>query len=210
MIIFDCDGTLVDSEPISNQVVADMMTDAGLPMTKDQSIALFAGKKFADIEAYLEKHLNNPLSFDFEKEFRIQSKIAFEKELKPMPGVISFIESLEIPFCVASNGPRTKMDTTLSVSGLSYYFNEVNTFSAYDIKRWKPQPDLFIHVCAKMNTSLEQCLVIEDTISGVQAALNAKIDCIAYNPKDESNLLEAGVPNFKYFDKLDIRNIDFK
>ncbi len=112
LIIFDCDGTLVNSEPISNQVVAEMMTDIGINMTKEMSIELFAGKKFSDIEAHIKNHGIDPEDIGFEKAFRKNSKLAFEKFLEPMPGVIEFIESTDCKICVASNGPQQKMDIT--------------------------------------------------------------------------------------------------
>ncbi|MBT8190157.1 MAG: HAD hydrolase-like protein, partial [Bacteroidia bacterium] len=99
LVIFDCDGTLVDSEPVSNQVVADMMNDLGIEMTKEKSIELFAGKKFADIDKYVNERVQTDIEFNFEKEFRKQSKIAFEKYLTVIPGAESFIKSLTIPYC---------------------------------------------------------------------------------------------------------------
>lgn len=208
LIIFDCDGTLVDSEPISNQVVADMMNDLGISMTRDRSVELFAGKSFKDIIAYIEHQLEAPLSFDFEPEFRKNAQLAFEKFLLPSKGVVSFIENLQIPYCVASNGPTIKMETTLKVTGLNKYFNEGNIFSAYDIQSWKPEPDLFLHATKKMGFLPERCLVIEDTTSGIQAAINAKIPVIVFDPKNEKPGIEdTELIYFSSFEDLDLSTL---
>ena len=208
LIIFDCDGTLVDSEPISNQVVADMMNQLNIPMTKERSIELFAGKKFADIVHYIEANIDYPLDFNFESEFRVQSKIAFEKYLKPIPGVIDFIESLDIRYCVASNGPRIKMETTLSVTGLDKYFTDENTFSAYDINKWKPDPALFLHAASSLNSKPASSLVIEDTISGATAAINANMKCIIYSTDKESEIFNSmGLTTFSDFLSIDLNAV---
>ena len=179
LIIFDCDGTLVDSEPVSNKVVSDMINELGIEMTPERSVELFAGTQFSNIVSYVHSFEPGVSAEEFEADFRKRSKIAFEQYLEPVEGVVNFIESLSIPYCVASNGPQIKMATTLEVTGLKKYFGE-NIYSAYDIQSWKPDPGLFLHAAQTMGFKAEDVLVIEDTISGLNAAVNANMDCAIY------------------------------
>lgn len=181
LIIFDCDGTLVDSEPISNRIISEMMNDLGIPITPLESVRRFAGKSFKDINAFLVSQLGTKAPHDFELQYRKKSKIAFEAELEANPGVKDFISKLTIPFCVASNGPREKMEVTLAATGLDQFFNEKNIFSAYDIEKWKPDPELFEYAASTMGYPAAHCLVFEDTFSGIEAALSAGMDLIIYD-----------------------------
>lgn len=208
LVIFDCDGTLVDSEPVSNQVVADMMNALGIEMTKEKSIELFAGTQFSFIHQYVIDRVDLADDFNFEKEFRRQSKVAFEKHLNPVPGVRTFIESLTIPYCVASNGPKEKMTVTLKVTGLDKYFEEQKIFSAYDINSWKPDPGLFLHAADSMGFKPEETIVIEDTISGVMAANNAGIDCMVHRDNIDDTFKGLDYKTFDDFSKLVLNGIE--
>ncbi|NNE27462.1 MAG: HAD family hydrolase [Saprospiraceae bacterium] len=202
LIIFDCDGTLVDSEPVSNKVVSDMINELGIPMTPEKSIALFAGTQFSNIVNYIHRFQPEVSAQNFEGQFRERSKVAFEKFLTPIAGVVDFIESLDIPYCVASNGPRLKMETTLSVTNLKAYFGG-NIFSAYDIESWKPEPDLFLYAAEKMGFKAEETLVIEDTISGLDAAVNAEMDCAIFSDNGSVSEFEGKAKYiFNHFNEL--------
>ena len=202
LIIFDCDGTLVDSEPVSNKVVSDMINELGIEMTPERSVELFAGTQFANIVQYIHSFQPEISAQEFESDFRTRSKIAFERYLKPIEGVVEFIESLDIPYCVASNGPQLKMATTLEVTGLKTYFGD-NIFSAYDIQSWKPDPGLFLHAANKMGFAAHETLVIEDTISGLDAAVNANMDCVIYSHNGENSAFESKAKFvFHHFDEL--------
>ena len=196
LIIFDCDGTLVDSEQITNSLIALMIKERGMEISQEECLHLFAGKTIRHITEYID---SNGVSIDhhqFEVEYRHRCDALFKRDLKPINGVHNLLESLDIPFCVASNGPIVKMNTTLPATGLSKYFNEKNIFSAYEIDSWKPDPELFLHAASEMGVDQNSCLVIEDTWSGVMGAINAGIDVWAFNPDMDRRLYLGGIPNF--------------
>lgn len=202
LIIFDCDGTLVDSEGISNTIIAELINESGIAITAEEAIEKFRGTRFAKIVNFMEEATGKPIDYNFELEFRKRSKTKFENELQPIPGVIDFIEALPIPFCIASNGPQIKMETTLPATGLDKYFNNKNTFSAYDIGHWKPSPELFQYSALAMDCPIDKCLVIEDTISGAMGAVNANIDLQVYAPEDPNQFTSQGMNVFSDFDEL--------
>ena len=203
LVIFDCDGTLVDSEHLSNTLLAEMLRELGMECNDEEIIEMFAGTSFEKITAYLEETLASGPPFDFEKEFRKRCKVIFENELLPIDGVKQFIESLDCKKCVASNGPLEKMQITLLAAGLKSYFPDDCIFSAYDIQKWKPEPELFLHTSATMDIPPNKCLVIEDTYHGAMGAINANIDVLVYSPKNTDNkLLQKGIPTFASFRQL--------
>lgn len=204
LIIFDCDGTLVDSEAISNAMIGTMIRELGIEMTDTEAYHEFRGTSFAKITSYIVAKIGKPLDIDFESTFRVRVKSAFELDLKPMPGVISFIEKLNAAICVASNGPKIKMATTLPITGLDKYFNTQNMFSAYDIDKWKPEPDLFLYAAKQMGFSPSESLVIEDTFVGAMGAVNAKMDVLVLpDEKDRAALRENNIATFNSFKELE-------
>ena len=196
LIIFDCDGTLVDSEPLTNGLVALMIRENGIEMSKSKALDLFAGKTLSDITNFIKSHGVDINEVTFEKEYRERCLTIFQRELKAIPGVHDLLSSLEIPYCIASNGPKVKMDVTLPASNLSQYFTEETIFSAYDVQAWKPKPDLFLHAANIMGYRPEETLVIEDTWSGAMGAINAKMDVWLYNPHLDNRVYLDAVPNF--------------
>jgi len=203
LIIFDCDGTLVDSEHLSNTLLAEMLRELGMECDDEEIIRMFAGTSFEKITSYLKETLTSGPPFDFEREFRKRSKVIFENELLPIEGVKQFIEALDCKKCVASNGPREKMQITLSATGLKSYFPDDCIFSAYDIQKWKPEPELYLSTAATMDISTDKSLVIEDTYHGAMGAVNANIDVLVYSPKNtDSQILQKGIPTFASFRQL--------
>ncbi len=206
LIILDCDGTLVDSEKLSNTTIAEMIRELGIAITNEAAFSEFVGTSFGYITTYIEKALGRSLDFDFEKSFRKRVLVEFEKHLKPIAGVPQFLEKTTAPICVASNGPREKMLETLRITGLLKHFQNDNMFSAWDIQKWKPEPDLFLMAAKKMNTSANRCIVIEDTIHGVEAAIKAKMDVLYYLPEGPSsytdNSLGKSYTAFHSFEQL--------
>ncbi len=206
LIIFDCDGTLVDTEPITNKLIGEMIREMGISMTDQEAFDLFVGTSFAKITSYLIDRLGRPIDYDLEAEFRIRCKTRFEKELKEIPGATEFVESVDIPICIASNGPSEKMKVTLGITGLLPYFDKGNMFSAYDIQVWKPEPDLFLYAAKTMDTAPEKCLIVEDTLVGVQAAINAKMDVIALGDHFSSENLAVNNNVYRYSRYSDLQN----
>jgi len=192
LIIFDCDGTLVDSEKISNRVIGGMLRDLGIKISDHETYLKFSGTSFANIMSFVEEQLGAMPDYNFEQTFRPLSLKEFKLHLQPIEGSLSFLKKLTIPFCVASNGPREKMRETLPIAGFGQLFDENNMFSAYDINIWKPEPDLFLMAAKKMSTPPNKCLVVEDTISGAMGAVNAGIDVIVLpDDRDVATLLTA-------------------
>lgn len=202
LIIFDCDGTLVDSEPITNGLVAAMINEHGIEMTKSESLRRFAGKTIMDITDFIKKVHPDLDEIQFEKDYRSRCFELFQTELLPITGAKELLDELFIPFCIASNGPKIKMDVTLPATGLDQYFGAHNTFSAYDINAWKPAPDLFLYAADKMKTDPKRTLVIEDTWSGVMGAINGGFDVWALNPHLDSRILLNSVPNYTHLSAI--------
>ena len=196
LIIFDCDGTLVDSEPLTNKLIATLINERGIEITTAECLDRFAGKTIGHITSFIAEHIPDHDEHNFEREYRSRCKIIFEQELKPIEGVEELLDALTVPFCVASNGPMEKMAVTLPASGLDKYFNPSNTFSAYQVEAWKPKPDLFIHATKEMNIDPSKALVIEDTWSGVMGAVNGDIDVWCYNAHLDHRVFVDRVPSF--------------
>jgi len=203
LVIFDCDGTLVDTEPLTNKLIGKMMRELGIDISDQDAYNTFVGTSFAMITEFVENSLGKKLDFDFERSFRIRCIETFEKDLKIIPDADKFIEKLDAPICVSSNGPREKMLTTLGITNLLKHFSANNMFSAYDIQKWKPDPDLYLHTAASMGVTPDKCLVIEDTMSGLMGAVNAEIDVIVYNgAMNSSQINKLPVPSFSSFTDL--------
>lgn len=179
LVIFDCDGVLVDSEPISSRLLAEQLTELGLPISAKEFEHKFAGTALTKIIDYYENQTGKKVPDNFEVVYRQRSWIAFEKELQPIDGAPEVLNGLSIPICVASNGPRKKIDFNLRITQLDHFFGE-NIYSAYDIQRWKPLPDLYLYAAKNMKTQPADCIVIEDSTHGVLAAKAAGIRVYGY------------------------------
>jgi HAD superfamily hydrolase (TIGR01509 family) len=184
LIIFDCDGVLVDSEFLENQLLVDMAALHGLCVDADQAHEEFIGRKLADCVAHMEMAAGRKLPGTFIDDYRKELRVVVENELKPVRGIHSALEQIDALKCVASNGPRSKIEQALDVTSLRGYFED-RLFSAYDVNAWKPEPDLFLHAAASLHLSPEACTVVEDSRLGVQAALAAGMRVIAYAPRGD-------------------------
>lgn len=186
LIIFDCDGVLVDSELISCRVFTEMIRELGVEISEHRVYQDLVGGSMAKSIAYVEKLIGKPLEKSFfTNDYRQRSFEAYKKEMKPVEGIIELITSLTIPYCVGSNGPKDKIRLNLGITGLDQYFKDDHIFSAYDIKKWKPAPDLFLHAATVMGAVPKSCLVIEDSRNGIMAAINAKMHCLGYCPEGD-------------------------
>ncbi len=195
-IIFDCDGTLVDSEVLGIQVLVECVAELGLAFPMEEAVARFTGAKMADSIAIIEQRLGRPVPGDFVHEMRHRMAEVFRDRLQPVEGVETVLQSLSIPYCVASNGPREKMEVSLHVTGLMPYF-QGRIFSAYDIGSWKPEPGMFLHAAQTLSVSPERCAVVEDSVLGAQAGKAAGMKVFGYDPKGDGAILsEAGAQTF--------------
>jgi HAD superfamily hydrolase (TIGR01509 family) len=178
-IIFDCDGVLVDSEKLQNCVLVEEIKPYGVEMTVEEALRRFKGGKMANCIAEVQKLAPRPLPEDFVPYFREQVAKTFEKWLRPVKGIAESLEKIVGPKCVASSSPLEKIRHVLTITGTIHHFNE-NLFSAYTIESWKPDPDLFLHSAREMGFRPDQCIVIEDSILGVQASISAKMPVLCY------------------------------
>ena len=196
LVIFDCDGVLVDSEVISNQVLARALTAVGLPTTLAQSRREYQGLLLSDIAARAESKLGRPLPEGWVERYEHDRAEAFRRELRPVVGAAEAVRSIAatgVAVCVASQGKLSKTRLTLGLTGLRELFHEHALFSAQSVPRGKPAPDLFLHAAATMAARPSRCVVVEDTPSGVAAAVAAGMRVVGYAAdSDELALREAG------------------
>lgn len=188
-VIFDCDGVLVDSEPISNRVMVEMANENGADINLEYAYQYFKGNAFKECLKLVEVLIKTPLPNNFEKEFRQRSFEAFQKEIKPINGVYDVLNRLPITYCVASSGPENKIRLNLELTGLASFFKN-NVFSCFQIKKWKPEPDIFLHAAKSMGFKPEECVVIEDSLLGIEAAKRGGFDVFGYTEHDYKNELQ--------------------
>jgi HAD superfamily hydrolase (TIGR01509 family) len=203
LVIFDCDGVLVDSEMLGNRVLAAVAGECGLPLDPNEALTLFRGCKMADCVAVLSDRLGRPLPDDFVASVRARTAAAFRAELRPVEGVADALARVAVPVCVASSGPRERIELALSVTGLLPRFVG-RVFSAYEVGSWKPAPDLFLHAAAALGVPPARCTVVEDSALGVRAAVAAGMPVIGYAPlaRDAAELAGLGASVIRHMRQL--------
>jgi len=182
-IIFDCDGTLVDSERLAAQLLSQLLGEQGIVMTPADVLIRFRGVQFQSFVDGLRDIFPALSPGALTTGFRKRSLPLFEASLEPMPGAIEFVETLKIPACVASNGPRIKIETCLKAVGLYPAF-ENTIISAYEVQAWKPDPKIMLHAAERLGLPGNKCLVVEDSLSGVEAGLLAGCLVAGYGDTD--------------------------
>lgn len=186
-VIFDCDGTLVDSEVPGMDVLRAHACALGLAFTREQAHRQFRGMRMADcidwIGAQLQ-HKPDGFELDFARRVRSAQAVRFNEGLDVIPGAFELLERLTIPFCVATNGPREKAELTLGLTGLLKFFPD-RLFSAYEVGIYKPDPGLFLHAAKTMGVAPARCAVVEDSLPGIQAGLAAGMQVYALIPSVE-------------------------
>jgi len=199
LLIFDCDGVLVDSEVLSCRIDAEFLTEIGIPYTAEEVARQFLGVSLKTMISRIEAERNRRLPDDFgEKLNRILFE-RFETDLKPIAGVRDAILSLPYPRCVASSSVPERIALSLRITGLADLFDDI--FSSTQVARGKPAPDLFLHAASHMSARPEDCVVIEDSTAGVQAALAAGMRVIGFaggghcGPDHADKLRQAGAPH---------------
>ena len=206
LVIFDCDGVLVDSEVLSAEVFAEcLLQQYGIQVNWDYSLEAYRGKSVADCISMITDELTQKLDWShmsqeerqqegmaFWRHIQLQTLVACEERLQPVAGVETVLLALreqKIPFCVASNGKHEKMALTLVKTNLMQYVRG-NVFSFEDVTRGKPAPDLFLHAAKTMGVAPQQAVVVEDSLTGIIAARAAGMRALAYCPAGED-----GKPN---------------
>lgn len=179
LVIFDCDGVLVDSERLCHEALRQTLADEGVELTLEQAFAHFMGTSEAVLLDIVERLIERPVPGDFIARFGARSFDAFRSDLQAVDGVHDVIRGLGARYCVASNGPKEKMRFTLGHTGLLPHFED-RLFSADDVSRPKPAPDLFLHAARTMGAQPAECIVIEDSPTGVKAARAAGMRVLGY------------------------------
>lgn len=181
-IIFDCDGTLVDSEYLCNLALEIKLRDYHVKSSAAELVERFRGVKLTAILETMELEHHITLKDDFEAGYRALVNELFLEQLTPCEGVEQALSGLSAyPKCVASSGPLKKINSALTITRLSGYFKG-HIFSAHEVGSWKPDPGLFLHAAAEMGFKPEQCAVVEDSEVGIIGAQAAGMMAILYDP----------------------------
>ena len=205
LVIFDCDGVLVDSEGPSNRLVAREITALGWPMTTEESCALFVGRRLSDIPPVIEARLGHPVPAGWVGQLRDRLIHTLSSELEAMPGAHDALRettALGLPYRIASNSSHEEMAVKFDRVAMVDLVHG-RTHSARDVQAGKPAPDLFLHAAAAEGVPPAACLVIEDSVPGAQAARAAGMACIGLAPHgDDPALREAGAVLIRGLDEL--------
>jgi HAD superfamily hydrolase (TIGR01509 family) len=179
LVIFDCDGVLVDSERIGVRIDVQVLAALGWIMTEAEVVERLMGRTDAYMVSEIEAYLGRPLPADWEAPYQHLYRQAFDAELAPVPGVVDALDRITLTTCVASSGTHDRMRYTLGRTGLYDRFAG-RIFSATEVAHGKPAPDLFLHAARQMRVAPEACVVVEDSRFGVEAARAAGMRALGY------------------------------
>ncbi len=205
LVIFDCDGVLVDTETINNEVISHLLKEAGLAMSPDEVARRTTGLAYSEMWEMLEDEVPGLLPADVLDQQLAREVERFKTELLPIPGALEAVRCLMaagMPMCVASNGAREKMEITLEVTGLIGYFGD-KFFGVNQVVHGKPAPDIYLLAAQEMGVPPNRCVVIEDSYPGAQAGLEAGMTVLGYCPNEDIWGLEAlGIQTFNEMNVL--------
>tara|TARA_R110002096_G_scaffold6206_6_gene28574 strand:- start:421 stop:1074 length:654 start_codon:yes stop_codon:yes gene_type:complete len=201
LVIFDCDGVLVDSEMLGNHVFAEMLSENGHRISAAETVARFRGMKLATCLEILQNESGVRLPESFETELRRRMSDAFRAQLRPVKGAPRLIRSMSVPFCVASSGPRSKIEDNLRTTKLYAHFENA-IFSAYEIGSWKPDPGLFLAAARHYSVAPEDCIVIEDSSVGVSAGKAANMTVLGLSAASDDESVAAADQIFSSLDDI--------
>jgi HAD superfamily hydrolase (TIGR01509 family) len=179
LVIFDCDGVLIDSERLAVKVDVLVLRELGWPLSEAEVVERFVGRSDRDTQAVIEAHLGRRLPIDWEEQVQPLYRRAFEVNLAPVEGVLETLDQITLPSCVASSGTHEYLRYPLGLTGLYERF-EGRIFSAEDVAAGKPAPDLFLYAADRMGVDPGACVVVEDSNSGVEAARAAGMRVLAF------------------------------
>ena len=199
LVIFDCDGVLVDTESINNEVISLLLKDAGLEMSPEEAGRRTTGLAYSEMWEMFQDEVSNPFPADIlERQLGMELE-RLRKECLPMPGAVEAVRRVAtagLPLCVASNGILEKMEVTLKVTGLADYFGD-NVYDISQVTLGKPAPDIYLLAANKVGVPPSRCVVIEDSYPGAQAGLAAGMTVLGYCPNEDTWGLESlGVQTF--------------
>ena len=196
LVIFDCDGVLVDSEIIVNRVFAETLTEAGFAITYEEVSQKFVGLSFASCLEMIELIFGRPVPTEWLALSKEREIAALKQELQATEGIADVLKELTLPKCVASNSSPRHIDLVLDLTGLLDHFDG-KLYSCHHVDRPKPFPDVYLHAASQMGYAPESCVVIEDSVAGVKAGYAAGMRVLGYAPSDRhssyhESLLAAG------------------
>jgi HAD superfamily hydrolase (TIGR01509 family) len=197
LVIFDCDGVLVDSELVSNQILVIMLAELGIRLTVKEAAAHFTGYSNEDCVQLIGQMLDRPAPETFLDDFLRRELAALAQSVRPIPGVMDVLPEIAIPMCVASSGLPEKIATTLVVTGLLPFFGD-RTFSTVMVAHPKPAPDIYLYAAERMGVAPGRSAVIEDSPVGVRAGVAAGMTVFGYAANtDATSLAAAGAQVFR-------------
>ncbi|MFJ2648496.1 HAD family hydrolase [Streptomyces sp. NPDC087420] len=205
LVIFDNDGVLVDSEPLSNTILAGYLTELGHPTSYEDSLRDYMGAAVHRVHDLVKERTGQLLPADFDDVLHARVFAAFERELKPVDGVVELLGKLAadgVPYCVASSGSHERIRVGHRKTGLDRWFDDAVIFSAQDVGRGKPAPDLFLHAAARMGVAPDRCVVVEDSPLGVAAARAAGMEVYAFTAMTPAAQLSGAYGHFSTMDEL--------
>ncbi|MFJ6212394.1 HAD family hydrolase [Streptomyces sp. NPDC092296] len=207
LVILDNDGVLCDSEPISNRLLAEYLTECGHPTTFEDSVRDFLGTAAHHVHDVVRERTGRLLPDGFDDLFHARVYAAFEAELTAVAGAEGLLKALaaaDVPYCLASSANHSWIRTALDRTGLRGYLPEQRIFSAEDVGRGKPAPDLFLHAARTMGVPPERCAVVEDSPFGVLAARSAGMDVYAYAALTPATRLTEAQPTALFTDMAEL------
>jgi HAD superfamily hydrolase (TIGR01509 family) len=178
LVIFDCDGVLIDSERLAVRTESQILAELGWPLTEAQVIERFVGRSSVYMQAVIEEHIGRPV--DWQVEFELRVREVCERELEPVDGVIAALDAITVPSCVASSSSHAMLNFKLGLTGMAERFAG-RIFSADDVAHGKPDPAVFLFAADSMAVQPYRCAVIEDSVSGVEAGLAAGMTVFAFS-----------------------------
>jgi HAD superfamily hydrolase (TIGR01509 family) len=201
LVIWDCDGVLIDSERLAIRTESQILTELGWPLSEADVVELFVGRSSRYMQSVIEEHLGHPI--DWRVQFELRMREVSERELVAIEGVIDALDAIDIPGCVASSSGHAMLSFKLGLTGLADRFAG-RIYSADDVAHGKPDPAVFLFAAASLGVPPERCAVIEDSVSGVEAGVAAGMSVFAFTGGVTSaeNLQRKGVVLFQFMREL--------
>jgi HAD superfamily hydrolase (TIGR01509 family) len=201
LVIFDNDGVVVDSELLANRVLADLLTESGHPTSLEESIRDYMGSTLDWVRASVRERTGDELPAELEENYHDRLFAAFSTDLRPVRGIESVLDELDLPYCLASSGTLDRINRSLSVTGLTGYFSG-RIFSAEQVAHGKPAPDLFLLVAETLAVPASACIVIEDSPNGVAAARASGMTVLGYTALTSAERLHDAHASFSAMEEL--------
>lgn len=179
LIIFDCDGVLIDSEIISANTLIDLLKPLGLEINLTHIAENFLGRSFPTVAISIRKNFGIDLPDSFESDYRAELLSRFDTQLQPTHGIVDLLERLDLQFCVATSSSPQRVARSMEITGLNRFFSG-HIYTASQVEHGKPAPDLFLHASKHEGVPATQCLVVEDSFPGIEAAHAARMQVLHY------------------------------